>query len=79
MRNVVSSVAIAIAALTLGEVEGLVSPVGGQSPSKPEAITLAVSGRTNVTPWIAAPRQLRRGGLGRFAERCRRYFRRRQP
>ena len=54
MRNVVSSVALAIAALTLGEVEGLLRAIGGQPPPKPEEITLSVSGRTNVTPWIAA-------------------------
>ena len=51
MRNVVTSVTLAIAVVALGYVEAIVpSAVEGQSSAE---VTLAVSGRTNSTPWIA--------------------------
>jgi hypothetical protein len=45
MRNVLTSLAVVIATLAVGS--------AAQSPHKPGEITLAVSGRTNATPWIA--------------------------
>src|SRR5215203_1581187 len=54
MRYMITSLAIGIAALTLSEVEGVVSGMTAQSPSNAAEITLAVPERTNVTPWIAA-------------------------
>ena len=49
----IATLAIGIFALALGEVDGLVHGIAAQSPSQPAEVTLAVSGRTNVTPWIA--------------------------
>src|SRR5215210_3205689 len=52
--HMIMSVVIAIAALAMSEVEGLVSGMTAQPPSNAAEVTLAVSDRTNVTPWIAA-------------------------
>ena len=49
----IATLTIGIFALALSEGEGLVSGIAAQSPSMPAEFTLAVSGRTNVTPWIA--------------------------
>jgi hypothetical protein len=46
MRNRFTSVVIAVVALLAG--------LDAQSPSRPAEVTLAVAGRTNVTPWIAS-------------------------
>ena len=53
MRSMTTTLAIGIFALALSDADGRVRAIDAQAPVKLEEITLAITGRTNVTPWIA--------------------------